>query len=72
VRRSVARWSGASFPVKALVVDDTGSTSKDNPAASMTSSFLAIRVRHASRHISRDADRSLTGLLAAGRMATRS
>ena len=33
-------------------------TSKDNPEASMTGSFLAIRVRPASRHITRDADRS--------------
>lgn len=34
-------------------------TSKDNPAAAMTSWFLAIRVRPASRHIPRTADRSL-------------
>jgi SRSO17 transposase len=33
-------------------------TSKDNPDAAMTSSFLAIRVRPASRHITRAADRS--------------
>jgi SRSO17 transposase len=33
-------------------------TSKDNPDASMTSWFLAIRVRPASRHIPRAADRS--------------
>jgi SRSO17 transposase len=33
-------------------------TSKDNPAAAMTSYFLAIRVRPASRHITRAADRS--------------
>jgi SRSO17 transposase len=33
-------------------------TSKDNPGAAMTSSFLAIRVRPASRHIPRAADRS--------------
>ncbi len=31
---------------------------RDNPAAAMTSCFLAIRVRPASRHITRDADRS--------------
>jgi SRSO17 transposase len=31
---------------------------RDNPAATMTSSFLAIRVRPASRHITRAADRS--------------
>jgi SRSO17 transposase len=34
-------------------------TSKDNPDAAMTSSFLAIRVRPASRRITRAADRSL-------------
>ena len=34
-------------------------TSKANPAAAMTSCFLAIRVRPASRHIAREADRSL-------------
>ena len=33
-------------------------TSKDNPDAAMTSSFLAIQVRPASRHITRAADRS--------------
>ena len=33
--------------------------SKDNPAAAMTSCFLAIRVRPAGRHITRAADRSL-------------
>ncbi len=32
---------------------------RDNPAAAMTSCFLAIRVRPASRHIPRTADRSL-------------
>jgi SRSO17 transposase len=34
-------------------------TSKDNPAAAMASCFLASRVRPASRHIPRTADRSL-------------
>jgi SRSO17 transposase len=34
-------------------------TSKGNPAAAMTSCFAAIRVRPASRHIAREADRSL-------------
>jgi SRSO17 transposase len=34
-------------------------TGKDNPDAAMTSWFLAIRVRPASRHITRDADRAL-------------
>ena len=34
-------------------------TSKDNPGAAMTSCFLAIRVRPASRHITREAGRSL-------------
>jgi SRSO17 transposase len=34
-------------------------TSKDNPDAAMTSCFLAIRVRPAGRHITREADRSL-------------
>ena len=34
-------------------------TSKGNPAAAMTSCFAAIRVRPASPHIARDADRSL-------------
>jgi SRSO17 transposase len=34
-------------------------TSKGNPDAAMTSHFLAIRVRPASRHIPREADRSL-------------
>jgi SRSO17 transposase len=34
-------------------------TTRDNPAAAMTSCFLAIRVRPASRHIPRAADRSL-------------
>jgi SRSO17 transposase len=34
-------------------------TSKGNPAAAMTSCFLAIRVRPASRYIAREADRSL-------------
>jgi SRSO17 transposase len=33
-------------------------TSKDNPGAAMASSFLAVRVRPASRHITREADRS--------------
>jgi SRSO17 transposase len=34
-------------------------TGKDNPGAAMTGYFLAVRVRPASRHISRAADRSL-------------
>ncbi len=34
-------------------------TSKDNPDAVMTSCFAAIRVRPASRHVAREADRSL-------------
>ena len=34
-------------------------TSKDNPDAAMTGWFLAIRVRPASRHITRETDRSL-------------
>ncbi len=33
-------------------------TSKDNPGAAMTGCFLAIRVRPAGRHITREADRS--------------
>ncbi len=33
-------------------------TTRDNPQAAMTGSFLAIRVRPASRHITRAADRS--------------
>ena len=43
-----------------------------NPAASMTSHFLAIRVRPANRDIPRCGDGSLPELLAAGRMARRS
>jgi SRSO17 transposase len=34
-------------------------TTRDNPDAAMTSCFLAIQVRPASRHITREADRSL-------------
>ena len=45
---------------------------KGNPAAAMTSHFLAIRVRPANRDIPRARRRQPAGLLAAGRMAARS